>query len=167
MGALSFFGKAESFEGSSIKRLYHSPQSRRGDIMIHAKSILALTADGKPLVDQAFIDASDAYISGKATARKEGKWTGPAEKEQPVGWTYLGSSNFTRAAHGTISGSANKPTTSCMNWELGVVMPVWASEVKALGVQAECLRAVVYHRPVQVYAVDDGPWDNASARALL
>ncbi|KAJ9477731.1 Tyrosyl-DNA phosphodiesterase [Pseudozyma hubeiensis] len=168
MGALSFFGKADSWAASPIKALYHSPQSRRGDIMIHAKSILALTAAGKAVVDKAFLDASDAYISGnKAEPPPKGTWSGPKDTEQPVGWTYLGSSNFTRAAHGNISGTTAKPTMSSMNWELGVVMPIYASEVETMGVQAECLRPVVYHRPLQAYASDDGPWDNSSARALI
>ncbi|SJX61067.1 uncharacterized protein SRS1_12290 [Sporisorium reilianum f. sp. reilianum] len=168
LGALSFFGKAETFAASSIKPLYHTPQSRRGDIMIHAKSILALTAAGTALVNQAFTAASDAYISNtSARPVPSHAWSGARPAEQPIGWTYLGSSNFTRAAHGTISGSASKPTMSCMNWELGVVLPVYASEVEACGVEAEGLRAVVYHRPVQRYAVGDAPWDNSSARALL
>lgn len=90
--------------------------------MIHAKSILALTAKGSAVVDKAFRDASDTYISGKsskdlAPLPETGEWS-PRETEQPVGWTYLGSSNFTRAAYGNISGSAAKPTMSTLNWEL-------------------------------------------------
>ncbi|GAC97295.1 tyrosyl-DNA phosphodiesterase [Pseudozyma hubeiensis SY62] len=104
---------------NSIKALYHSPQSRRGDIMIHAKSILALTAAGKCVVDKAFLDASDEYISGnKGAPPPKGTWSGPKDAEEPVGWTYLGSSNFTRAAHGNITGTTAKPTMSSMNWEL-------------------------------------------------
>lgn len=88
--------------------------------MIHAKSILALTAEGKIVVDKAFVDASDEYISGRATqpSLTNEKWSGPKEGEKPIGWTYLGSSNFTRAAHGNISGTAAKPTMSSLNWEL-------------------------------------------------
>uniref|UniRef100_V5ETK5 Uncharacterized protein n=1 Tax=Kalmanozyma brasiliensis (strain GHG001) TaxID=1365824 RepID=V5ETK5_KALBG len=112
LGALSFFGKAETFASSS-------PQSRRGDIMIHAKSILALTADGIAVVNKAFVDASDPYISGKTSGPtlNPQEWS-PKQDEQPIGWTYLGSSNFTRAAHGNISGTAAKPTMSSLNWEL-------------------------------------------------
>lgn len=87
--------------------------------MIHAKSILALSADAAALVDKAFQDASDEYMGGsKQRPSSSGSvWT-PKEGEQPIGWTYLGSSNFTRAAHGNISGSTAKPTMSSLNWEL-------------------------------------------------
>nr|CDI51928.1 phospholipase d nuclease [Melanopsichium pennsylvanicum 4] len=121
MGALSFFGKAETFASSPIKKLYHSPQSRRGDVMIHAKSILAVSAEGAKVVHNAFQDASDSYMGGLSRGRSvhhsEEDWK-PKEGEQPIGWTYLGSSNFTRAAHGNISGTAAKPTMSSLNWEL-------------------------------------------------
>ena len=87
--------------------------------MIHAKSILALSAAGAALVDKAFRDASDTYMGGSrgAPAPKHASWS-PKEGEEPIGWSYLGSSNFTRAAHGNISGSAAKPTMSSLNWEL-------------------------------------------------
>lgn len=39
-----------------------------------------------------------------------------------------------------------------------MVLPVYASEVEELGVQAEALRGVVYHRPLQAYAREDRPW---------
>lgn len=85
--------------------------------MIHAKSILALTAEGKDLVDKAFREATQAQESGRPPAVKSGEWT-RREGEKPVGWTYLGSSNFTRAAHGNVSGTTGKPTMSSLNWEL-------------------------------------------------
>lgn len=88
--------------------------------MIHAKSILALTPHGANLVDRAFVEASDSYISGRTSnfaPPQRGEWQ-PREGEQPIGWTYLGSANFTRAAHGNIGGTAAKPTLSSSNWEL-------------------------------------------------
>lgn len=45
----------------------------------------------------------------------------------------------------------------------GVVLPIYASEVEALGVQAESLRPVVYHRPLQAYANEDAPWVSVSS----
>ena len=88
--------------------------------MIHAKSILALSAAGTAIVDKAFREASDPYITGTSTKPmppRDVEWK-PNPTEEPVGWTYLGSSNFTRAAHGNISGTVNRPTMSCSNWEL-------------------------------------------------
>ncbi|SOV06189.1 uncharacterized protein UDID_01505 [Ustilago sp. UG-2017a] len=170
MGALSFFGKAETFSSSPIKRLYYSPQSRRGDVMIHAKSLLALTPKGATIVDQAFWTAADAQLSGSSRQplprQGESEWQ-PNLGETPIGWSYLGSSNFTRAAHGNISGTVQKPTQNGSNWELGVVMPIYASEVEKFGVEAESLRPIVYHRPLQQYGSEDTPWDNSSALAMF
>ncbi|PWZ01042.1 phospholipase D/nuclease [Testicularia cyperi] len=155
-GALSFFGKAREFETSPIQKLYCNPQSRRGDVMIHAKSILALTAEGRAVVDNAFRAARD----GSLPPLKDSTPWSPNVGERPIGWSYLGSSNFTRAAHGNIGGTTAKPTMSSLNWELGVMMPIYASEVERFGVEAECLRAIVYHRPVQAYGPEDTPFNN-------
>lgn len=40
----------------------------------------------------------------------------------------------------------------------GVVMPIYASEVEKFGVEAESLRPIVYHRPLQQYGSEDTPW---------
>ncbi len=72
--------------------------------MIHAKSILALTPHGASLVDRAFVDASDAYISGRSFASPtQDRQLKPKPDEQPIGWTYLGSANFTPAPPTAIS----------------------------------------------------------------
>lgn len=110
---------------NSIKTLYHTPHSRRGDIMIHAKSILALTTEGAAVVDAAFRNAASSeghlQISEDSAAYAD-DWA-PNKGEDPIGWTYLGSSNFTRAAHGNIGGSLANPTMSTLNWELYVGTP--------------------------------------------
>lgn len=89
--------------------------------MIHAKSILALTPEGADLVNKAFNDASEAQLTRGTHALvdipENTSWS-PTDDERPIGWTYMGSSNFTRAAHGNISGTAAKPTMSTLNWEL-------------------------------------------------
>lgn len=89
--------------------------------MIHAKSILALTPEGCTIVDRAFLAASDAQLPGSTTVplprSGETEWE-PNPNERLIGWTYLGSSNFTRAAHGNIGGTTAKPTQSGSNWEL-------------------------------------------------
>lgn len=81
--------------------------------MIHAKSILALTPEGKAIVDRAF--DRDPFSSTALAAKPVWK---PTADEKPVGWAYLGSSNFTRAAHGNIAGTPAAPTMSSRNWEL-------------------------------------------------
>ena len=131
--------------------------------MIHAKSILAIRPDakGREVVDKAFRNAAPSSSSSSGASppkpRIRASWK-PQPGEAPIGWTYLGSSNFTRAAHGNISGTLAIPTMSSTNWELGVVIPIYASEVELYGVEAECLRPIVYHRPVEPYTVCDTPW---------
>lgn len=43
-------------------------------------------------------------------------------------------------------------------FDRGVVLPIYASEVERFGVEAESLRPIVYHRPLQPYAPEDSPW---------
>lgn len=49
----------------------------------------------------------------------------------------------------------------------GVVLPIFASEVEKFGVEAESLRPVVYHRPLQQYGVDDTPWVSTLSSASM
>lgn len=137
--------------------------------MIHAKSILALTPEGASLVNKVFTDASNAQYSSPSSFTSSvptGEWKAK-EGEKPIGWTYMGSANFTRAAWGNLAGSAARASMSTSNWELGVVLPIWASEVEQRGLEAEGLRAVVYWRPLQAYAKEDRVWDNRMALASL
>lgn len=71
-----------------------------------------------------------------------------------MGWVYLGSANFTRAAWGTIAGTTSAPTLSLNNWELGVVLPLDSPDV-----EGNAWDAVPYRRPVEAYGAQDTPWD--------
>ena len=85
--------------------------------MIHAKSLLALTSAGKAIVDKAFRDAQESGSTTVDLSAQAHSWTA-GDDEKPIGWTYLGSANLTRAAHGNIGGSASNPSMSSSNWEL-------------------------------------------------
>ncbi len=88
--------------------------------MIHAKSILALTTKGQSWSTKPFTTLqrhSSPGYHALVELPENTSWS-PNEEERPIGWTYMGSSNFTRAANGNISGTAAKPTMSTLNWEL-------------------------------------------------
>ncbi|KAF5339476.1 hypothetical protein D9758_015324 [Tetrapyrgos nigripes] len=70
--------------------------------------------------------------------------------DQPVGWIYIGSHNFTPSAWGTLSGSAFNPVLNIRNYELGIVFPVRS--------QAEIERLALFERPPQKYKAGDTPW---------
>lgn len=77
------------------------------------------------------------------------QWDDPS-----VGWVYVGSHNFTRAAWGTISGSRDQPTQSISNWELGIVLPLDSTNI-----EGESMDAIPYRQPVTPYSPSDTPWD--------
>ncbi|PWN51434.1 phospholipase D/nuclease [Violaceomyces palustris] len=142
-GAGTFFGKTNEFRTSPYKSLFHQPVSKRGAFMIHAKSLLAF----QPC-------ASNRILNGGG-ARVGSHLSGPIRANPPIGWTYLGSANFTRAAHGNITGTLTHPTMSTMNWELGVVLPIYEQD----GDDSKPLSAITYKRPCKRYSESDQTWD--------
>ncbi|EPQ31725.1 uncharacterized protein PFL1_01058 [Pseudozyma flocculosa PF-1] len=174
-GGGTFFGKADTWAASEFKALYHQPRSRRGELLMHAKSLLAFLPSAQDVIDQAFRDGQTlkegGSSAGSSTARSSGSAGGgsggSSTAERPIGWTYLGSSNFTKAAHGTISGRQTAPTMSTSNWELGVVFPLYRSEVERSGADCLALRAITYRRPVEPYGPEDTPWDIMTLKRAL
>lgn len=118
-GAGCFFARPDDFARKDLCPLFAQPVSCRGDILMHAKSLVAM--------------------------------------EDDVGWVYMGSANFTRAAWGTVAGTQAKPTLSLNNWELGVILALDSPDI-----EGSAWDAVPYKRPVTAYDVADTPWDVAS-----
>lgn len=141
-GGGCFFGRADGFEQRGMRHLYAQPESKRGRLFMHAKSLLAKRVEKQG--GSADIQAKSAQDRSAAEYR--------ATMMPPSGWLYAGSANFTRAAWGTISGSRTAPTLSVSNWELGVVVP--------LDADLDCcpLDAVAYAGACP-YGPTDTPWD--------
>lgn len=131
LGGGCFFGKPDEFARRGQRELYGQPVSHRGNIFMHAKSLLV--------------------CEEQATTSANG---GDQRDAGATGWVYLGSANFTRAAWGTISGTREQPTQSISNWELGVVLPL-----HGVRIDGDPLDAVMYRRPTRRYSKDDAPWD--------
>jgi len=68
----------------------------------------------------------------------------------PIGWAYVGSHNFTPSAWGTLSGSSFNPTLNNVNYELGIVMPLYSNE--------DIDKVCCFKRPPRKYSPDDVPW---------
>ncbi|KAN0061581.1 hypothetical protein ACQY0O_006428 [Thecaphora frezii] len=162
-GAGTFFGKATDFAASEVKHLYHQPRSQRGDVMIHAKSLLAYLPSERATIDEAFKNSSRSDIGGFDSGGRTLAETGKTEAERPIGWTYMGSANFTRAAHGNVGGKAGAATLSTSNWELGVVFALYKSDVEREGVECTALRAVAYERAAPAYSAQDRPWNHSES----
>lgn len=97
----------------------------------------------------------------------------PEAQREPIGWGYVGSHNFTPSAWGTLSGSAFNPTLNVgfvlkynttptdfrpafilmkqvVNYELGIVFPLYEEDVK---------RVSCFKRPPRKYVLgEDRPW---------
>ncbi|KAF8128029.1 hypothetical protein EV363DRAFT_452845 [Boletus edulis] len=73
-----------------------------------------------------------------------------AQKE-PLGWAYVGSHNFTPSAWGTLSSSGFNPTLNVVNYELGIVFPLYGEE--------DVKRVSCFKRPPKKYVLgEDRPW---------
>ncbi|KIJ06061.1 hypothetical protein PAXINDRAFT_57820, partial [Paxillus involutus ATCC 200175] len=67
---------------------------------------------------------------------------------EPIGWAYVGSHNFTPSAWGTLSGSGFSPL---VNYELGILFPLYGEE--------DAKRVACFKRPPRKYTLgEDRPW---------
>lgn len=91
----------------------------------------------------------------------------PKPKDQPkssnsmdevVGFTYMGSHNFTQAAWGNLSGTVARPKLTQSNWELGVVFPLKRRDLDPTNTESLARAATNYRRDYQPYANGDHAW---------
>ena len=136
-GAGTFFGKKAQSVSRGFVDLAHQPVSKRGDIMMHHKSLLALLPD----IERG--DGGSDHI----------------DDEEVVGWIYMGSHNLTQAAWGNISSASAStlPQLTCQNWELGLVLPFRRRDLKADST-SDAAKIVTWKRPVEKYQDGDVPW---------
>ncbi|KAG2102625.1 tyrosyl-DNA phosphodiesterase-domain-containing protein [Suillus cothurnatus] len=75
-------------------------------------------------------------------------------QNDPIGWAYVGSHNFTPSAWGTLSGSGFNPVLNVVNYELGVIFPLYdANDVE---------RVSCFKRPARKYVSgQDRPWEES------
>ncbi|KAJ7173422.1 tyrosyl-DNA phosphodiesterase-domain-containing protein [Mycena filopes] len=123
-GATSLFCTRQKWAVANFPRTaFHDSKSSAGRVLMHTKMII-----------------------GSFTQKKNTT----ADPSDPAGWMYLGSHNFTAAAWGNLSGSADAPVLNLNNYELGVVLPLMsAQDVNSVS---------AWERPPKRYAPADVPW---------
>ncbi|KAJ7777111.1 tyrosyl-DNA phosphodiesterase-domain-containing protein [Mycena metata] len=132
-GAGSLFCTRKKWDGKSFPRAaFHDSKSSAGRVLMHTKMVI-----------------------GSFTQNRNTK-TDPSDA---AGWGYVGSHNFTAAAWGNLSGSADAPVLNVNNYELGVVIPLQTVQ--------DVDSASAWERPPRKYTADDVPWMQEENRQLL
>lgn len=135
--------------------VYHARAARHAGVLMHQKGVLALRA-GVGV-------GRDAWEAGDGKGK---------EGDEVVGYTYLGSANFTMNAWGNISlpssSSASASSNSsgntsvqmtANNWELGVLLPLRRADLlPGAELSSNARSAVPWQRPARPYGEGDVPW---------
>lgn len=114
------FCRRNQWEGAKFPRgLFHQSRSKRGRVLMHSKVCKPLAHIRHPHCRSARQmilgiirdrSATSGGHSDSETEDEDGTASSSKAKEQPIGWLYMGSHNFTPSAWGTLSGSAFNPT---------------------------------------------------------
>ncbi|TEB20188.1 phospholipase D/nuclease [Coprinellus micaceus] len=141
-GGGTIFCRRKQWSAKNFPReSFHDSKSKAGPVLMHSKMIIAMLED-------------NAYMSKKSgiATDSEDETDDEIEEVPPgVGWTYVGSHNFTPSAWGTASGTGFTPILNISNYEVGIVFPVKD--------EAEAQKIACFQRPPRRYAVGkDEPW---------
>ncbi|KAF7345485.1 hypothetical protein MVEN_01567000 [Mycena venus] len=132
VAALSLYCKRKKWEAPNFPRAaFHDSKSSAGKVLMHTKMIIGSFTPKQKKNDTA-MSTAEKLPSG------------------PAGWMYVGSHNFTQAAWGNLSGSADAPVLNVNNYELGVVVPLMSPD----DLNTMC----AWERPPEKYAVGDTAW---------
>ncbi|KAI6134297.1 tyrosyl-DNA phosphodiesterase-domain-containing protein [Pisolithus croceorrhizus] len=171
----TMFCRANQWGGTRFPReLFYDSNSVGGKVLMHTKMIIAtFRQKSTPFSAPSSFKASSATAStkgkGKSTAEPITISDSETESEseddragvddaapsssakEPIGWAYVGSHNFTPSAWGTLSGSGFNPTLNNVNYELGILFPLYSNR--------EVERVSCFKRPPRKYVLgEDRPW---------
>lgn len=168
-GGGTMFCRTNQWQGEKFPReLFHDSNSVGGRVLMHTKMIIATFRQkqhlfGSPAKASAAPSSSSAgkgkskveviTISDSETDTDTDETGGgnAAQPKQPLGWAYVGSHNFTPSAWGTLSGSGFNPVLNNVNYELGILFPLYSEE--------EIERVSCFKRPPRKYVLgEDRPW---------
>ncbi|KAF8553316.1 phospholipase D/nuclease [Imleria badia] len=165
-GGGTMFCRTHQWEATTFpKELFHDSNSAGGRVLMHTKMIIA-TLRTSPFASSSKSDSKAKstrptgsnkgkskviVISDSETESESDPPENIPETQEPIGWAYVGSHNFTPSAWGRLSGSAFNPTLDVVNYELGIVLPLYEEkDVK----QVSCFK-----RPPRKYVLgEDRPW---------
>ncbi|KAG6331157.1 hypothetical protein ID866_7933 [Astraeus odoratus] len=176
-GGGTMFCRANQWDASKFpKELFHDSNSAGGRVLMHTKMIIATYRQKQtPFATSSKAKTSTASYSGdqgKGKSKAEAITISDSETEsdtdnettgaggatgtsssakEPIGWAYVGSHNFTPSAWGTLSGSAFNPVLNIVNYELGIVFPLYSEQ--------EVNTVSCFKRPPRKYVLGkDRPW---------
>jgi len=152
------FCRTNQWEASKFPReLFHDSNSTGGRVLMHTKMIIATYRPKKSI----FETSSQSNGKGKELSDSE---TEPESDDieiqnDPIGWAYVGSHNFTPSAWGTLSGSGFNPVLNVVNYELGIVFPLYDAK--------DAERVSCFKRPARKYVNgQDRPWIQEESQLL-
>ncbi|KAG1744560.1 tyrosyl-DNA phosphodiesterase-domain-containing protein [Suillus paluster] len=156
-GGGTMFCRTNQWEGSKFPReLFHDSNSAGGRVLMHTKMIIATYRQKKSIFEM----GSQSKGKGKEVSDSETEPESDIEiQNEPIGWAYVGSHNFTPSAWGTLSGSGFNPILNVVNYELGIIFPLYnAKDVE---------RVSCFKRPARKYVSgQDRPWIQEESQLL-
>lgn len=159
-GGGTMFCRTNQWEASKFPReLFHDSNSAGGLVLMHTKMIIATYRPKKSI----FETSSQSKGKGKAMELSDSETEPESDdieiQNDPIGWAYVGSHNFTPSAWGTLSGSAFNPVLNVVNYELGIIFPLYdAKDVE---------RVSCFKRPARKYVSEqDRPWIQEESQIL-
>ncbi|KAF8841337.1 phospholipase D/nuclease [Paxillus ammoniavirescens] len=154
-GGGTMFCRTNQWEGAKFPReLFHDSNSVGGRVLMHTKMIIATFRQKST----PFASSSKSVPKARSTAQNSEteSETEPQDDaveaiNEPIGWAYVGSHNFTPSAWGTLSGSGFNPVLNLVNYELGILFPLHGEE--------DAKRVACFKRPPRKYGLrEDRPW---------
>lgn len=169
-GGGTMFCRTNQWEGTRFPReLFHDSNSLGGKVLMHTKMIVgtfrqrstpfslpssssaATSSKGKGKSSTEPITISDSETESESEDDRAGAHAAASSPKEPIGWTYVGSHNFTPSAWGTLSGSGFNPVLNNVNYELGILFPLYNEQ--------EVERVSCFKRPPRKYVLgQDRPW---------
>ncbi|KIJ10133.1 hypothetical protein PAXINDRAFT_86497, partial [Paxillus involutus ATCC 200175] len=163
-GGGTMFCRTNQWEWAKFPReLFHNSNSAGGCVLMHTKMIIATFRQKST----PFAGSSKSVTKARSTAQSSEtkSETEPQEDaveaiNEPIGWAYIGSHNFTPSAWGTLSGSGFNPVLNLVNYELGILFPLYGEE--------DTKRVACFKHPPRKYTLgEDRPWVRSSPLPLF
>ncbi|KAG0694966.1 tyrosyl-DNA phosphodiesterase-domain-containing protein [Suillus ampliporus] len=157
-GGGTMFCRTNQWEASKFPReLFHDSNSSGGRVLMHTKMIIATYRSKKSIF------GTDNQSKGKGKELSDSETEPESDdieiQNEPIGWAYVGSHNFTPSAWGTLSSSGFNPVLNVVNYELGIIFPLYnAKDVE---------RVSCFKRPARKYVSgQDRPWIQEESQVL-
>ncbi|KAG2363887.1 tyrosyl-DNA phosphodiesterase-domain-containing protein [Suillus spraguei] len=157
-GGGTMFCRTNQWEASKFPReLFHDSNSTGGRVLMHTKMIIATYRPKKSIFETS--NQSKGKGNESSDSETEPESDDIEIQDDPIGWAYVGSHNFTPSAWGTLSGSGFNPVLNVVNYELGIVFPLYnAKDVESVS---------CFKRPARKYVSgQDRPWIQEESQLL-